>query len=270
MSSYTTNEGDLDRVFEEIMLSDPVEDEERFRGIIDEAIEKGEVQSYKAYVRESKKKRRRRVEKAKREEEEVRELARELGVEDKIFGEDDDVKKGRGKKKGGDDDGEGGLMVLIQQRMKSRAERFLDGLEEKYTKIENEMKAKRKAKKGQGGTRKRKADDVVEDEGEEEVDEDGAEDGLKEKPRVTENEQKAKRKPRRGGRRKKTKASVDIDEDADAVMADGDGLVEAEEEIEMEKEEPVQKSSSRQKRQGTGGAGGRQHQGRASKRARTT
>ena len=120
---YEEYEGDMDAVYEEVMCSDVLDDDERFRRIIDEAIESGEVESYKKYSGESKGKRKKRKEMAEREADEAMELAEELGVKEKLFGDG-----GKGKK-GGDEEA---LMALIQQRQKGRAENFLDGLEAKY------------------------------------------------------------------------------------------------------------------------------------------
>lgn len=86
LAAYEVGEGDMERVYEEVMLSNPLEDEERFRGVIDEAVGSGEVKRFKKYAEESEKDRKRRMKKARAEAEEAAELARELGVEDKLFG----------------------------------------------------------------------------------------------------------------------------------------------------------------------------------------
>lgn len=136
LAAYEDAEGDMERVYEEVMLSDPLADEERFRAIIDAAIEAGEVEAFEAYTGESKAKKKRRLQKARAEAEEAREMARELGVEEKLFGkggEDTGTKeKGKGKKSGKKESGEDALAALIQQRQKDRARNFLDDLEAKY------------------------------------------------------------------------------------------------------------------------------------------
>ncbi len=48
MAAYEEFEGDMDMVYESVMLSDVIEDDERFRGIIDQAIEGGEVESIRS------------------------------------------------------------------------------------------------------------------------------------------------------------------------------------------------------------------------------
>jgi DnaJ family protein C protein 9 len=118
-------EGDMDQVYERVMLSDAVEDDERFRKIIDEAIETGDVPSFAAYKKENKRKRAARAKAAKAEEKEAEELAKELGVHDKIFGGKTKGKKGKGSS---EDD----LAAMIQKRQKDRAEGFLDHIAEKY------------------------------------------------------------------------------------------------------------------------------------------
>ena len=131
LAAYTQFKGRLDSVFETVMLSNPLDDEERFRIIIDKAIADGEVKSYDAYAKESagSKEKRRKI--ARKEAKEAEEYAKELGVHDKLFGTGatKGAKKGKGKGKGDD---EAALAALIQQRSKGRAANFLDDLEAKY------------------------------------------------------------------------------------------------------------------------------------------
>ena len=124
------------------MHSNPLEDEDRFRMSIDEAIKAGEVEGYDAYINEPENKKRRRHEKAAREGAEAEEYAKELGVHEDLFGS----RKGRAKK-GAKADGEAGLADLIQQRQKGRAANFLDDLEAKYG-------GGKQSKKGTGKKRK--------------------------------------------------------------------------------------------------------------------
>jgi DnaJ family protein C protein 9 len=127
IAAYVTGEGDLDFLFEEVMLSDPLADEERFRAIIDHEIAEQRVEAYAAYVGETKAAKKKRRAKAEREARLAEEAARELGVEDELFG-----KKGR-KSGGGDKNGDhSGLAALIQTRQKERAADFLADLEAKY------------------------------------------------------------------------------------------------------------------------------------------
>ncbi|KAF2426606.1 DnaJ-domain-containing protein [Tothia fuscella] len=129
IAAYVTYEGDMDAVFEEVMLSNPLEDEERFRKMIDEEIEEKRVEAYDAYVKETKSKRKKRITEAKKEAKEAMEMAKELGVEDKLFGKSNGANGKKGKK--GEED-ISGLQALIQQRQKSRQEDFFDNLAAKY------------------------------------------------------------------------------------------------------------------------------------------
>jgi DnaJ family protein C protein 9 len=133
LAAYERGEGDLDAVFEIVMCSDVLADEERFREIIDSAIASGEVEAYPQYTEEPKKGRDKRKANAKKEAEEAREYARELGLEDALFGEGDSTattKKKKKSKKGEDD--HDALAALIQQRQQARSQDFFDDLETKY------------------------------------------------------------------------------------------------------------------------------------------
>jgi DnaJ family protein C protein 9 len=141
----------MDQVYERVMLSDVIEDDERFRKTIDEAIETGDVPSFAAYKKENKRKRAARAKAAKAEEQEAEELAKELGVHDKIFG-------GKAKGKKGKGNSEDDLAALIQKRQKDRSEGFLDHLAEKYG-----AKPKSSGKKG----KKRAAEEEEEEPSEE-------------------------------------------------------------------------------------------------------
>lgn len=113
----------MDQIYERVMLSDVTEDDERFRKIIDEAIDKDDVPSFTAYTKETKKKRAARIKAAKEEAGEAEDYAKELGVHDKLF-----AKKGKKSKGNSEDD----LAALIQKRQQDRSANFLDHLAEKY------------------------------------------------------------------------------------------------------------------------------------------
>ncbi|KAL2260501.1 hypothetical protein VTK26DRAFT_5463 [Humicola hyalothermophila] len=121
LAAYEEYEGDMDGVYESVMLSNVLEDDERFREIIDKAIEAGDVPSFPAYAKETKKSKQARVKAAKKEAEEADALAKKLGVYDKL--------RGNGKKS--TKDAEADLAALIQQRQASRMS-ALDKLAEKY------------------------------------------------------------------------------------------------------------------------------------------
>lgn len=135
LQAYETFEGDMDAVYEQVMCSNVLDDDARFRDIIDAAIKNKTVPSFKTYTKESQASRKQRVTKAKAEEGEAMELAEELGVKDKLFG------AGSKKKKSNDEDA---LKALIQSRGKSRSDNFLANLEAKYGGGENGKKSKRK------------------------------------------------------------------------------------------------------------------------------
>ncbi|SPO04935.1 related to DnaJ protein [Cephalotrichum gorgonifer] len=139
LTAYVDAEGDMDGVYASVMLSDVLEDDERFREIIDSAIKEGEVESYDAYTKETKKKRKDRLRDAKAEANEAEEYAKELGVHDKLFGQGAGTKGKAGKKKKADNS-EDALAALIKKNQQTRAS-FMDHLEEKYG-------AQSKSKKG--------------------------------------------------------------------------------------------------------------------------
>ena len=109
------------------MFSNPLDDEERFRTYIDQAIAAGEVEAYHAYTHESPKKRAARHKAAAQEAREAGKLAEEMGVGGK------EPKDGKKHKKAGknNDDHEVDLATLIQRNQKSRSS-IIDQLEAKY------------------------------------------------------------------------------------------------------------------------------------------
>jgi len=138
LENYRTSQGKWAGIYANVMLSDPLEDEERYRGYIDEAIEKGEVDAYKAYTHESEKQKEKRMKEARREGKEAMAYAEELGVSEKLFG----TKAKKGKK----ENAEAGLADLIRSRQAGRGS-FLDQLEAKYAAKEKDTK-KGKSRKG--------------------------------------------------------------------------------------------------------------------------
>lgn len=111
----------MNKVYEYIMLSNPLDDEDRFRKIFDDAIASSQVEGYKAYVKETKKSRQARMKNARFEAKEAEEYAKELGVADQL--------SKRGKSKA---EGEDALKALIMGRQKARGDDFLANLEAKY------------------------------------------------------------------------------------------------------------------------------------------
>lgn len=134
LAAYEEHEGNMDGIYESVMLSNVLEDDDRFRAIIDEAIREKTVPAFKAYTKESKKSKTDRVKMARGEANEAEEYAKELGVHDKLFGAG---AAGSGNKKGkkGKKDPEADLAALIKKNQASRENRqssFLDNLAAKY------------------------------------------------------------------------------------------------------------------------------------------
>lgn len=126
LTAYDYTKGDLDKLFARVMLSNPLDDEDRFRAIINAAISTGEVESYKAFTHEGEKKRKSRQRKACGEGREAEEHAKNLGIWDDLFG---NVKN---KTKTTTEDPDAALRELIQKRKRGDATQFLDNLEAKY------------------------------------------------------------------------------------------------------------------------------------------
>ncbi|KOS20045.1 DnaJ -like protein subfamily C member 9 [Escovopsis weberi] len=146
--AYGECEGDMDQIYERVVLSNVLEDDERFRKMIDQAIEERDVPSFKAYKNETKRKRLARRKAAGAEAQEAEEYAKELGVHEKLFG--DGPTKGTAKGKGakGKKGSEADLAALIQSRQKERSDALFDRLAEKYGATSN------KGKKGKKGSAK--------------------------------------------------------------------------------------------------------------------
>lgn len=217
LTAYKTHKGKMNAIYSRVMMSNPLEDEDRFREIIDGAIAKGEVEAYAAYTNESGKSKEARMKNARREGVEAQAYAKKLGVHDKLF--DTGPKK---SKKGASAAGDADLAALIQQRGKDRTESFLDNLEQKYSKgtrgkkraavdEPSEEAFERMAKRG----KKRKEVEAVEvddDEGEEVVDLSGEEEEEEEEEEkddddedLEEEQQKQKQKARRTRQTKKAR-----------------------------------------------------------------
>lgn len=111
---YVQHEGDMDAISCSVMCFSQ-EDEPRVRGIIQAAIERGEVEAFPAFTQECDKKKRARRKRADREREEAEEMQKEMGLDD----QDDS------------------LMMMLKQRQQSREKNFnsfLSDLEAKYSK----------------------------------------------------------------------------------------------------------------------------------------
>ncbi|EPE08970.1 hypothetical protein F503_04557 [Ophiostoma piceae UAMH 11346] len=182
LKAYARYKGNMDGVYEAVMLSDVLEDDDRFRKIIDDAIAAGDVKAFARYTGETAAAKRARKAAASSESLEAEEYAKELGVHDKLFGKSKNkkitseststtntAKKGKGAaagKKGGKskvEDDQAGLAALIRGRQQDRAASFLDNLAAKYGATE----PKKKGKKGK--KRQAQEDDEAEEEPSEEA-----------------------------------------------------------------------------------------------------
>jgi DnaJ family protein C protein 9 len=123
---YTKHKGNMVKIYEEVMLSDMTEDEDRFRTIVDQAIKDGEVEAFPKYTEESENARRKRIQRAQKQKEEEAVEAAEL--EREIKDKADKKKAKKAKAPGSTAD----LAALIQQRQKGRQEDFFANLEAKY------------------------------------------------------------------------------------------------------------------------------------------
>ncbi|KAK3292720.1 DnaJ domain-containing protein [Chaetomium fimeti] len=137
LAAYEEFEGDMDGVYESVMLSNVLEDDARFREVIDAAVKAEEVPRFDAYAKETKKSKQARIKAAKSEAQEADELAKELGVYDKL--------RGNGKKKS-KKDSEADLAALIQRNQTSRMS-ALDKLAEKYGAVPKAGKGKKRGAK---------------------------------------------------------------------------------------------------------------------------
>lgn len=128
LKAFKKYKGRLDHMYEAIMLSDILVDDDRFRAILDDAISKGEIESYPAYAKETDETRlkAKRAAKKSRDDFDKRQAAEEAKA--KKVGKSNS--KAKGKKSGGGDMAD--LAALIQQRQASRAGGFFDHLEAKY------------------------------------------------------------------------------------------------------------------------------------------
>ncbi|KAF1845220.1 DnaJ-domain-containing protein [Cucurbitaria berberidis CBS 394.84] len=207
IKAYNKSKGNLRAIYELVMLSDILLDDDRFRQIIDEEIAKGTIEVYPTYARETDETRQSAKDAEQKRREDYDRRQGKKGEVEQTTGKP----KAKSKKKGAGDMAD--LAALIQQRQKSRAGNFFDNLEAKYTSTSRGSKrstpmeeppeeafqatAARKKQK-QSGRSKKKAKDEDEDEemnlGEEDVG-DSAEE-QEEAPR----KRKAKTKTRGRGR----------------------------------------------------------------------
>lgn len=133
LAAFEKCQGDMDGVYETVMLCNVLDDDARFREIIDRAIADGRADNFTSYANESDRTRQQRVKAAKKEAQEAEKLAEEVEDKkkrDKKGGAAATKKKNKGKADNPLDDNS--LVAIIQQRQANRAGGFFDALEEKY------------------------------------------------------------------------------------------------------------------------------------------
>ena len=210
IKAYNNSKGNLHAIYEMVMLSDILVDDDRFRQILDAEIANGTIESCPTYAKETDETR----QKAKDAEQKRREKFDEHQAKQEVAGKAAGKPKAKSKKK--DAGGMGDLAALIQQRQKSRAGNFFDHLEAKYapksrgskrsTPMEEppeeafQATAARKKQKQNGRSKKKVKDEDEDDEidlGEEDIG-NSADEEEEEAPRKS--KAKAKTKARGRGR----------------------------------------------------------------------
>lgn len=208
LEAYTRGKGKFNYIYDNVMLSDILEDDDRFRKILDEEIENDNIEVFPAYRKETD---------ATREKAKAIERKRRDDF-DKKHGTDaaDKAKaKQKGKKGGASDMSD--LAALIQQRQKARNGNFFESLEAKY------------APKSRG---KKRATPMDEDEPSEEAFQ-------------AARAKLDKSKTQKNGRAtKKKKVESEDEEESEAIATDSD---DSEEEEEEEEETPPPKPKKRAK-----------------------
>ncbi|RKF56634.1 putative J domain-containing protein [Golovinomyces cichoracearum] len=144
LAAYQDAKGKWAHIYEVVILSDPLEDEERFREIIDQAIEDGNIKAYKSYTNETARAKKRRLDARLKEKKEVAELAQEVGAEDLL-------------KTTSAEESNSILKALIKKKNSARST-FLDDLEAKYAPAEK----KKKVSKGKNSKKRGSDDNQVE------------------------------------------------------------------------------------------------------------
>ncbi|PVI05157.1 DnaJ-domain-containing protein [Periconia macrospinosa] len=148
LEAYTEHEGRLDKIYQTVMLSDVLEDDDRFRKIIDEEIAKGTVESYKSYERDNNdaaRKKAKDVARKQRDDFDRRQAAEQekqgSTISSKANGKPAKTKKSASAASSSMDD----LAALIQQRQKARHGNFFDQLEAKYAPKQSSGRSRKRA-----------------------------------------------------------------------------------------------------------------------------
>lgn len=122
---YEKHKGDFNLIVQYMISEDMLEDEERFKIMLNEAISKGEIESYELFVKEDKKKAAKRKAKFEKEAIEAEQLKNEILA-----------KMPKTKLDGSDES----LMLAIRQNSQRRHNDMLESLTEKYVKKNSKEK----------------------------------------------------------------------------------------------------------------------------------
>ncbi|BGP06189.1 hypothetical protein JCM10049v2_002008 [Rhodotorula toruloides] len=173
LEAYKNSSGDIESILNSVMCA-TIDDEDRFVKLIDDAIAAKEVKATPAWKKSSKdtQGKEKRKKKADKEAKEAEELAKELGVHDKLYGNGSSSSKGwkgkgKGKKADAEDD-EASLRALIQGNQAKRMNSLIDSLEAKYAAAEAKKGKKRSSTGGEdaakGGKKAKKEAEPTEEE----------------------------------------------------------------------------------------------------------
>ncbi|KAF2258024.1 DnaJ-domain-containing protein [Lojkania enalia] len=133
LDAYNDYKGNLDRIYSVIMLSDVLEDDERFIQFFNDEISKGNIETYPAYEKQKTPTVREKVKKAEIKRREEFDKNHGKKDEDARVGAEAGAKgKPKAKSKKSDLDSMADLATMIQQKQATRASNFFDHLEAKY------------------------------------------------------------------------------------------------------------------------------------------
>lgn len=136
LNAYNDAEGDMDVVLTEVPLS-TVDDEDRFREIMEKAVKDGVVERFEKFFKKDEAGKKRRKKEAEKEAAEAQKMAKEMGIADKLWGaskSDSPKSKSKSKKKNNETTDEENLRQLMLQGREERMSGFFDNLEQKYGK----------------------------------------------------------------------------------------------------------------------------------------
>jgi DnaJ homolog subfamily C member 9 len=132
LKAYTEHEGNLGHIYQTVMLSDVLEDDDRFRQILDEEIANGTIESYPLYERENNDAARQKAKDAARKQREDFDKRQAAEEKKQAAGTSKAARKPAKAKKSASNSMDD-LAALIQSRQKARhGPSFFDQLESKY------------------------------------------------------------------------------------------------------------------------------------------